>query len=57
MAQEELYTQILLEELMHKIKILAEGYQMLSERIDRLSNRVETLEKRMDFAGLPTEMP
>ncbi|MBU0687211.1 MAG: hypothetical protein KKB81_05110 [Candidatus Margulisbacteria bacterium] len=55
MAQEERHTQIMLEDIKHKLKIIAEGHEMLAQKIDIISDKVESLDNRMDFAGLPKQ--
>ena len=52
MAQEDKYTQIILEDMKHKIKIIAEGHSLQAQKLDNLKQQVNAIELRLDLAGI-----
>ena len=56
MAKEERYTQIMLEDLKHQIKILAEGHDLLADKLENVKQKIDDIEMRLDFAGTPKKV-
>jgi hypothetical protein len=56
MAQEDRYTQIIIEETRRQIKILAEGHQMQVDKLNNLKQKVDAIELRLDCAGIPKKI-
>jgi hypothetical protein len=52
MAEKDVYTQIILEDLIHKLKIIAEGQQLLAEKLELIKQRIDAIELRLDYAGI-----